>query len=289
MTTIEALQLAEQTLAAAGVETPRLDAEVLLAHLLARPRAELYLDRGSEIDRETIASFQEAIERRASGCPVAYLTGSREFWTRTMRVTSAVLIPRPETETVVEEALRRCPDRATKLRALDLCTGSGCIAAALAAEFPAARITATDQSAAALAVARENLAFAADRIDLREGDLFAALEEDDAPFDLVTANPPYIAEGEFPQLPREVRCAEPRLALAGGEDGLDFVRRIVEDAPRHLVPGGWLVMEVGATQAPACQALAMAHGGYDTIGTTRDLAGIERVVALRRTRFPSEA
>jgi release factor glutamine methyltransferase len=287
MTLIHILKDAESKLDASGIETARLDAEVLLAWTLGTDRASLYGMREAAISEEDRARFEEAIDRRAERCPVAYITGVKEFWSLPIAVTPDVLIPRPETETVVEEALRLAGDRSRELAILDLCTGSGCIAAALAAELPRARITVADSSRAALDVARRNLAFAGSRMTFFAGDLFGALPHPGQlpPFDLITANPPYIADGEYARLPRDIAGFEPRAALAGGENGLDFVERIIEDAPRFLVPGGFLVMEMGQGQAHACTSMALGTEQYDTLRTAKDLAGIERVLIARRSRF----
>ncbi len=284
MTIVESLNSAEAKLAAAGVETPRLDAEVLLAHLLQRPRAQLLLDRREALDEGTRERFDALIAQRADRIPVAQIKGSKEFWSRPIEVTPDVLVPRPETETLVEEALKLIPDRNALLAILDLCTGSGCIAAALASELRNAAITATDASAAALQVASRNLAFAAGRATLLAGDLFSALPEG-ASFDLICSNPPYIAEGQRGDLAPEIIRHEPHAALFAGESGLDFIWRIMEDAPRFLRPGGWLLIEVGAGHSAACCSQATGIEGYDTVKTARDLAGIERVLLLRRSRF----
>ncbi len=285
MRIIDALTDAEHRLAQSGIDTPRLDAEVLLAHILGCDRAQLHISRNDSLKPDDMDRFSIAIERRAARSPVAYITGEKEFWSLTMRVTPAVLIPRPETETVVEQTLRVVGDLNRKLRILDICVGSGCIAAALASELPNATIIAADNSAAAIEVARENLAFAGDRITLLCGDLFEPLQAMQAGFDVVTANPPYIAEEDYAALAPEIAEYEPRQALLAGKSGLDFIARIIEDAPRFLKPGGWLVMEVGSTQAPECKTLAIGSDCYDTISTAKDLAGIERVVVLRKNLY----
>ncbi|MBN1283041.1 MAG: peptide chain release factor N(5)-glutamine methyltransferase [Proteobacteria bacterium] len=282
----EALRSAEAKLSAAGIETPRLDAEVLLAHAMGMRRTDLCARMRDELPSDARAGFDSMVERRASCCPVAYLTGSKGFWSREIAVTPDVLIPRPETETVVDEAVRISSGLKGPPSVLDLCTGSGCIAAALADELPGAAIVASDSSAAALAIAGENLRFAGERVRLLQGDLFAPIEEAGlGPFDIIAANPPYVPDGEMPSLPRDVRDYEPRAALAAGPGGLDFVARILEDAPRHLVPGGWLLMEIGAGQAEAIFFMATGLDRYDTVRTAKDLAGIDRVVIARKTLF----
>ena len=286
MKIFDLLNAAEARLSQAGCDTARLDAEVLLAFVLGTDRASLYARRSAAPSDDELVRFDAAIARRAEGCPVAYITGVKEFWSLPIAVTPDVLIPRPDTETVVREALALFPDRSRELCALDLCTGSGCIAAALAQEFPRAQITATDASSNAIALARRNLGFAGTRVQCLVGDLFQALGGADAtPFDLITANPPYIPNVEIPRLAREIADFEPRQALAGGENGLDFVSRIIEDAARFLTPGGWLVMEIGAGQSGDATAMALAAERYDTVRTARDLAGVERVILARRSRY----
>jgi release factor glutamine methyltransferase len=279
------LRDAASRLAAANIDGARLDAEVLLAFVLGTDRAGLYARDLAPLSDGDRARFADAVRRRADGCPVAFITGMKEFWSIPIAVTQATLIPRPDTETVVHEALALFPDRRESVRILDLCAGSGCIAAALAQELPASSITVADLSAAALDVARGNLAFAGDRALFLAGDLFTALPEGTPPFDLITANPPYIPRADYERLPREIRDFEPADALVGGENGLDFVSRIIEDAPRFLVPGGWLAMELGQGQSGDGIAMATASGAYDTIRTAQDLAGIERVVMARRSRY----
>ena len=275
----EAIAWAERRLKDCGVESARLDAEVLLAHALGTQRTELYARMREPLPADAAARFSSSVKRRSSGCPVAYITGVKEFWSIPIEVTPDVLIPRPETETVVEEALRVAREIGAT-RILDLCTGSGCIAAAMAKELAEAQFSVADSSPAAIEVAKRNLSFAISRVEFLLGDLF---DPTSGPFDAITANPPYIDEEGMGALPRDIADHEPRGALAAGPDGLDFTWRIINDAPDHLVPGGWLVMEVGAGQAPACISLATAQDGYDTIRTARDLAGIERVVILRRS------
>ncbi|MFA4874657.1 MAG: peptide chain release factor N(5)-glutamine methyltransferase [bacterium] len=285
MTIIDALTDAQRRLAQSGIDTPRLDAEVLLSHVLGRSRADLYLSRSDSLSKDALSRFDDAVARRSARCPVAYITGTKEFWSIPIRVTPAVLIPRPETETVVEESLRHFVDRSKPIRLLDICTGSGCVAAALASELPNAGIFVSDSSLAAIEMARENLAFAGSRVTLLSGDLFEPVAQMKDGFDLITANPPYIAEEEYQSLQPEIRDNEPKAALIAGKSGLDFILRIIEDAPRFLLPGGWLVMEVGENQAPECKVQAIGQGSYDTVACAADLAGIERVVALRKNMF----
>jgi release factor glutamine methyltransferase len=257
-----------------GVATPRLDAEVLLAHVLGCQRLDLYLRFEQPVDPAERDRFRALIQKRAlERVPIAYLTGEREFWSRSFAVTPAVLVPRPETETLVRAALDRTP-----ARALDFGTGSGVIAAAVALESPKTQLLALDRSRAALAVAAANLARHGlrERVGLVCADRLSALR---ARFDVIVANPPYVATSELERVAPELRH-EPRIALDGGADGLDVVRRLIEEAPARLSPGGWLLLEVGAGQAPSVEVL-LASAGASRREVIRDLAGIERVVAGR--------
>ena len=282
MSLIELLNEAEERLAKAGVESARLDAEVILSHVLGRERVDLYLDRASEPGDEAKQRFLEGIERRAAGCPVAYITGVKEFWSIPIRVSNDVLIPRPETELVVEEALKVAAaiGREGRIRILDLCSGSGCIAAALATELPRARFVLTDISDGALEVAKSNLAFAGGRAEFFRGDLFDALPSSDTSFDVIVTNPPYIPTGHRGMLGREITDHEPEVALFGGKSGLDFAARIIEYAPRFLLQGGAMSMEMGLGQSEKLEAMAREFGGYGRVEISKDLAGIERVITL---------
>jgi release factor glutamine methyltransferase len=239
---------------------------------------QLVLDGKKPMAGAELARFREMVKRRRTHEPVAYLLGSREFYGRPFKVDARVLVPRPDTETLVDVALARTEHVSMAMRALDLCTGSGCVAITLAKQRPTSRVHATDLSEGALAVARENAErLGAYNVSFAQGDLFAAVSRPPAPFDLITANPPYIAAAEVATLMPDVRDFEPRLALEGGVDGLDVIRRIVEGAPSYLVPGGVLAMEVGAGEAADVARLVEARG-FAQVTVTRDLARIERVV-----------
>jgi len=212
------------------------------------------------------------VERRRAGEPVAYLTGEREFYSLAFKVTPAVLIPRPETELLVEAALERVPPN-EPFRVLDLATGSGCVAVAIAAHRPRARVTATDISRDALAVARDNAARHGAVVEFLESDWFDALAG--RRFDLIVSNPPYVAERD-PHLSQGDSRFEPRTALVAGADGLTCIRLIIAQARAHLEPGGGLLFEHGHDQAARCRAL-LAQAGYSEVATRHDLAGIERV------------
>jgi release factor glutamine methyltransferase len=256
-----------------------IDAQVLLAHVLGKGRAWLAAHGGDALSRSEADAFLALARRRREGEPVGYLTGIREFWGLPLAVSPAVLLPRPETEAVVEIALARLsPERAT--RVLDLGTGSGAIALAIAHERPRALVLATDTSAAALAVARGNaqrLGLA--NVEFLASDWFASVPANwhGAPFDLVASNPPYVATSD-PHLTDGDLRFEPAIALSPGGDGLDAIRRIVAGAPGRLVRGGTLVVEHGYDQADAVRALFLA-AGFIAIVSARDLAGIARVVA----------
>jgi len=277
--TIEAvLRWATEDFRARGIETPRLDAEVLLAQALSCTRIRLIVDAKTPLAPDELGRFRETVKRRRAREPTAYILGSKEFYGRTFRVDRRVLVPRPDTEALVEVALARTRARSMSLRALDLCTGSGCVALTLARERPTSAFVATDVSEDALVVARDNAArLGAYNVAFRRGDLFRAVDPS-CRFDLVTANPPYIAAGEIPTLPPDVRDFEPRMALDGGDAGLDVARRIVEGSPEHLGEGGVLAIEVGKGQAPAVAEL-FERAGFSQIELGRDYARIERVVS----------
>jgi release factor glutamine methyltransferase len=257
------------------VDSPRLTAEVLLAYVLKADRVRLYVDLERPLSKEELASFRALIERRMGGEPTQYLTGVKEFYNRPFKVDARVLIPRPETELLVEAALHALPKDAPS-QALDVCTGSGCIAISLAAERPRATVLATDLSADACALARENAEKlgVGDRVSILQGDLFAPVPAD-ARFALIVSNPPYISSGEIPSLSAEVR-REPHLALDGGADGLVVLRRVIEGARRLLQAGGLLAMEMAETQGSAVKELLQAAGFVD-VRVEKDLERRDRL------------
>jgi release factor glutamine methyltransferase len=261
-----------------GIESPRLDADLLLAAALGTTRVQLFVDARKPLTADELGRFRELVKRRRAREPIAYILGTREFYGRSFRVDKRVLVPRPDTEALVETALQRTRAVSMSMRALDLCTGSGCVAITLARERPTSLVFATDASAAALEVARDNaLRLGANRVAFRLGDLYGALDPATR-FDLVTANPPYIASGQIAALQPDVRDFEPRLALEAGTDGLALLRRVVAEAPAHLAPRGVLAVEVGAGQAPAVVSL-FEGSGFAAIELRRDYARIERVVS----------
>jgi release factor glutamine methyltransferase len=251
----------------------RAEAELLLLHVLRKPRSWLFAHADDALDMDVQTSYQELLARREAGEPVAYLVGHRGFWTLDLEVTPATLIPRPETELLVELALQRLPSGFSG-QVADLGTGSGAIALAIARERPHAQVIATDASAAALEVARRNAQrHAIDNVSFVQGDWLAPLA--DQRFDLIASNPPYI-EADDPHLARGDLRFEPASALASGHDGLDDIRRIVDGARRHLAPGGWLLFEHGWNQGDAARALLDA-AGYAEVFTAPDLEQRDRV------------
>jgi release factor glutamine methyltransferase len=263
------------------IASPRLDAEVLLAHVLHCDRVALYCRFEQPLEKAELDAFRELVRRRVAGEPVAYLTGTKEFWSLPLRVDPRVLIPRPETELVVDvilELTREAPPG----RACDVGTGSGAIALALKRERPAWTVLATDISAAALELARENAARLTLEVEFLEGDLLRPLAGR-GPFDVLASNPPYVAEAEIPTLMREVAEHEPRVALTPGGDGLAAIRALVAGAPDLLAPEGALVMEIGYRQGPTVQSLVEASGAFGPVSLRRDHAGLDRVLWARRS------
>jgi release factor glutamine methyltransferase len=269
-------------LAAKGAEYPRLDAEVLLAHVLGCARVDLYGLRFAEPAGEEVRGpYRDLIRRRIEGCPVAYLVGRKEFFKLELEVGPGVLIPRPDSEVLVLQ----CLDLAKALpapRVLDVGTGSGNLAVAVARQHAGARVTAVDVSAEALAVARRNAGRhgVADRIRFLEGDVFGPVPAGEA-FDFVLSNPPYIPRGDIAGLAAGVRDYEPHLALDGGEDGYAVFDRLVAGAPDYLVPGGWLLTEIGAPQEAAARQRLAADPRYELAPTVHDFSGHPRVLRAR--------
>jgi len=254
----------------------RRDAQVLLGFVLGVSRAWLTAHMDQVADSEAAAIFQSLVVLRASGHPVAYLVGVKEFYGLPLRVTPDVLIPRPETEELVEAALERLPQGESR-KVVDLGTGSGCIAIAIARQRPAAQVTAVDSSSPALALARENAAALGVEVEFLQSDWFAALGG--RRFDLIVANPPYVAADD-PHLRQGDLRFEPRAALAAGADGLADLRRIAGAAPKYLRPGGWLLLEHGYNQAKACRDL-LRNAGFAELVFRADIAGLPRIAGGR--------
>lgn len=262
----------------ASSDSPRLDAELLLAHALNKPRTWLYQTLSAVVPADAADRYAALLGQRATHRPVAQLIGTREFWSLRLQVTADTLVPRPETELLVELALKRIPPD-TQQAVADLGTGTGAVAIAIASERPQCHVLATDLSAAALAVARQNTAaLGVENISFHSGDWFAALNE--ARLAVIVSNPPYIADNEWDETDPDLRF-EPRLALRGGPDGLADIRHIVSAAPAHLESGGWLLLEHGFRQATAVQSL-LRQAGFGSISTHADLAGQPRVTEGQR-------
>jgi release factor glutamine methyltransferase len=279
----EALAEASKFLSQRGVTESRLEAEVLLAHVLGVARISLYAHPEQPGTPEQESGYRELLQRRGEGEPLAYLCGEKEFFSLAIEVNRSVLIPRPETELVVEaalEALRRAKETGQTPTFFDVGTGSGAIAVALLVNLPESRAIASDLSSAALGVARRNAERhgVADRLRLIEGDLFGGFEDR---VDVVVSNPPYVGEDERDLLPREVRDWEPHEALFAGRDGLDVIRRLAAESPRHLSVGGSLIFEIGYGHDQAVRRLLEADGRWTDLDIRQDLAGIPRVVVAR--------
>lgn len=271
MTTRELVRAAAIMLKDAGCESPRLDADLLLMHAWQIDRTTLVVRMLDEVPKPVVSSFWEFIAKRQQREPVAYITGIKEFWSLPFRVDSRVLIPRPETEHIVEKCLAIFTDRTRPWRFCDIGTGSGCIACALATEFPEARIVASDISEGALEVAYYNARKlkVADRIDFRLGDTFETLDPDEEKFDAIVSNPPYVALHEMETLEQEL-AYEPRIALTDGDDGKQILGQLLEQSRDWLNPGGFLIVETGTCGLPETPP----H--FERLDHYRDLAGIER-------------
>jgi release factor glutamine methyltransferase len=286
VTLIEAINNAAQKLSENGVSNARLDAELLLSHVLNKNRAWLITHIHDALEGKNLQFFEGAVDRRARREPLQYIIGKQEFWGLEFRVTPDVLIPRPETELIIESALAIARDRHGPLTIIDLCTGSGCIAVSLAKELPSAQIIATDTSEKALGVARTNARAqnVAERIRFFEGDLFEPLETlaVHGRVDIIVTNPPYIRAGDLNTLQAEVRDYEPETALIAGPDGTEVHRRIIGAAPHYLKPRGILIMEMGMGQSGALAAMIREQEQYGSFEVLKDLAGIERVLVARK-------
>lgn len=269
-----------QWLGGRGSESPRLDAEVLLAHVRGCSRILLYTAFDQVVGDAERARFRELVRRRGDGEPVAYLTGTKEFFSLPFAVSNAVLVPRPETEQLVVRVIDLFREVASP-RLVDVGTGSGAIAVTLAKHLPTASITAIDVSPEAIAVARGNAEIhgVAARIEFVESDLFANVDASRS-FDAIVSNPPYVRDDEFDGLPRDVRLHEPKRALVAGPTGAEVIERLVHEAAVRLTPGGWLVVEIGP--AEEAEAAVRRAGGLEPHPTLRDLAGHPRVIQARR-------
>jgi release factor glutamine methyltransferase len=267
-----------------GADSPRLDAEVLLAHARGCKRIELYTAFDEPASDELRTKFRALVKERGDGKPVAYLVGHREFYSMSFRVTPDVLIPRPETESLVLRLLDIAKPRSDGPIAIaDVGTGSGIIALVAAKRLPNAQVVAIDRSRAALDVGRSNAEVhgVADRIQWIEGDLLAAVPSDRR-FDIIASNPPYVSESEFSELSKSVKDFEPRAALVAGPKGTEVIERLIPQAAERLDAGGWLLMEVSPMIERAARALVEADRRFDLEGTLKDSAGQPRVLQARR-------
>ncbi|EKK00806.1 modification methylase, HemK family [Rhodopirellula baltica SH28] len=269
-----------------GSESPRLDAEILLAHARGCQRIELYTSFDKVPEEEQRVAFRELVRRRGEGAPVAQLVGYREFYSISIRVDENVLVPRPETEHLVIEAIDQIKGRLSDRPSptvLDIGTGSGAIAVAIAKSLPKTQVTAVDISLTALDIAKwnvENLKLS-DRVTLLQSDLFDGLEPDQT-FDVICSNPPYISQSEYDELPTTVREFEPRGALLSGPDGTEIIARLLTDSVQRLNDGGQLIIELSPMIAGACKTLAEQNGGYKEIHLIKDLAGHERILSMQK-------
>lgn len=271
------LEWTTKFLAEKGSENPRVDAEVLMSHAWGCDRILLYTRFREEAPEAVRTKMRSLVQRRAASEPVAYLVGHKEFFSLKFAVDKNVLVPRPETEFLAALALDELKLRGAEPTLCDLGTGSGCLAVTIAKHAANAHVVAVDVSEAAAAIATANAARheVADRVDVLVGDLFAPL--DGRRFDLIVSNPPYVRDSERAELAADVRDHEPAVALFGGADGLDVTRRLVADAPRHLVPGGWIGLELDPAQMKAVSDL-LQSAGFVRVQTHRDAAGRERVI-----------
>jgi len=282
MNILNTLSEAIQVLASCGCATPGLDAEVLLSACLKKDRTHFHIDREQSLTENELQEFRRCIERRRCGEPVAYIVGKKEFWSLPFEVNSHVLIPRPETEILVEEVLKVCSGlKATNLRILEIGTGCGAISVSLAYELKNAQIVATDISQDAINIASRNAEInnVVNQISFLWGNLFEPVS---GKFDIIVSNPPYISKEEYDRLPSGVRDFEPELALLSGADGTAFHREIIKAGGIYLKAGGWTFMEIGAGQKDRVEYMLNESNLYDNIAFRADYAGIERVSVARR-------
>jgi release factor glutamine methyltransferase len=286
----QAVDSAYQLFIENDVPSPRLNAELLLLFVLNRERSYLYAHPERELTPDEQSRFDDVIRERARGCPTQYITGHQEFWGLDLLVSPAVLIPRPETEHVVETVLELVKeyqfDGPGRLRLLDVGTGSGCIALALASELPHAEIHACDISEEALEIARINAARLAlgGKVLFRKSDLLSVYAGER--FDFVISNPPYVGEAEADKVQKQVREFEPQIAVFAGHEGMDVYRRLIPQAQKASRPGGWFIAEIGFSEEAKVRELL---AGWEDVQVTADLQGIPRVVAARKPALTSRA
>lgn len=271
-----------------NIESPRLCAEILLAHQLNTDRLKLYLEYDQPVGEKDLSQYRSMIKRLIDGEPVQYITGIQEFWSMDFIVNSSVLIPRPETEILVEQALRiyneEYAEKNPVISILDIGTGSGAIATAIASELEKAKISAVDISAKAMNTAKLNAAKHGmeNRISFYEGDLFAPFKSDHQTFDIILSNPPYVAKKDYESLPRKIKDFEPGLALESGEDGLSHIREILEKTPEFLNPGGWIMLEMDPGQTDSAIQIITENNEYATGQVIKDYSNKDRVVIARK-------
>lgn len=285
----EVLEIGIHRLQEAKIADAKRDAESLLLFLMHEERKFLFLHRNDGTDEYQADAYFDLIDRRAAGEPLQYIVGSQEFMGLPFKVNESVLIPRQDTETLVELALEKAKEKKRSLSVLDMCCGSGAIAVSIAHFLPKAKVTACDISAEALEIARKNAEKngLGSRIDFRESDLFYVKKRKKIiqmkeTFDMILSNPPYIPTDVIGTLQTEIKDHEPLTALDGGADGLDFYRRISADAPANLKKGGFLILEIGSDQADSVSALLEGTEAYEAIEIHKDLAGLDRVVVCRK-------
>lgn len=276
-TTLKVLSWTRDFLASRGVENARLEAEWLLCAATGMDRVGLYLNFEKPLNDVELGRYRALVARRGKREPLQHILGTQEFYGLEFEVTADVLIPRHDTETLVTEALRLMPGADTLL---DIGTGSGCIAVSLAKALPSARVTAVDISSAALEVARRNACRHGVEITFLQGSLFEPLQG--GRFDMIVSNPPYIRSGDIENLEPEVRDFDPRTALDGGLDGLDFYRKLVPSSVEFLNSGGWLLVEIGVAQSNDVEALFRSTSGFSSVCTAHDPSGIARVIGGQR-------
>jgi release factor glutamine methyltransferase len=287
----ELLKITSEYFKRRGVEAPRLGAEILLAHLLGVSRIQLYLQFDRPLSEAELAGYRELIKRRLNREPLQYITGTQEFWSLEFAVSPSVLVPRPESEQLVEKSLslleRGMIPHADQPRILDLCTGSGALAVALAKEIPFGSFWASDISPEAIGLARSNASRhgVSERIHFVVGDLWKPLKDQGVGFDLIVSNPPYIRSVDLKALPREVGY-EPRLALDGGEDGMVHIRKILSEGARYLHPGGWILLEMDPEQTSKALAFMQETGQYESWERVKDYSRRYRVVLGRKCARP---
>jgi len=275
-----------QYLAEKGIDSPRLSAELLLSHVLGLKRIELYTQYNEPVAEQQLSRLRELVKRAGQNEPIAYLVGKTEFYSMEINVTPDCMIPRPETELLVQRAVEFLRTRSGNQFVCDLCTGSGCIAVAIAKNYPNTRIIATDICDAALAAAAINVEKhrLQDKITLLSGDLFDPIipQLDVGKFDLIVCNPPYVSSGEYEKLDKNVKDYEPRLALLAGDDGMDIYRRIIEKVDRFLKSDAALILEIGYAQGPAIQEMLEQTGIFTEIKIEKDLHNNDRIVSARK-------